>query len=860
MIREKLPAIWQISLAVALVLTIGLVTATPVAAIEYARIDPTEAGYDLINPDDVATTITWNIDEAVESIHDGDAYLLPDTHYTVTDDDNITATLTILDDYLGDKLTEPGHEVELTIDFDICGTATFTITVYPVYNIDSAKGYPTIQDAIDDADADNTIVLVEAGPFPENVSIHVEGLTLKSYVGAVIDADGGVGIEITADGVTVQGVNIEDAGDYGIYVNQEEDGFEVYLLENVISGADYGIYIRDEEERYGGSATVEGNTITDIEDHAIFFHAHGDYTVEHVTVTGNTISDSDKGIKVHACDESTIELVTVEGNTIGDEKYAGGHAIRVQAGDESRIDAVVVHNNTVDNDENTGSGHGIRVHSGYYSYAIGSVEITDNEVYYPGCHGIRVQLHGDSVEDGITITGNTVLGNEDTSTGIRADASGTIREEGITLQNVIVENNTVTNIGENGDGIGIRVQAGGWDVATHIENVSVTGNTVTDAGREGIRVHAGRRGGGSSIGTATVEDNTVTANPLGGVIGIRVSAGQEASVDTATLKGNYVEGYEVGIWHRACFDGSIGSIVIEDNEIVRNEKGVLLDVGAWECTNPYGSIENVTIRGNDISENDYGVYVYEDDGNITNVLVEHNNIEGNNEYGVINEAVGEADATLNWWGDASGPFHCPDNPGTGDRVSDNVDFMPWLMEEDGAETTETNTDSGEDAEASTTNVSADATGGATDTTVSVGEYVGEPSGVDPGFAAGAFFFDVHVGGTLPGTLMVEVNCPGGDCSGIVLRWFDGTEWHDVEPAAVDENGVFRFTLDDESSPTIAELTGTPFGLGNPMPTLPPVGGAAYPVNTLTLLLPWLGLVAIVAGTTMLLLRRRQTQN
>ncbi len=42
--------------------------------------------------------------------------------------------------------------------------------------------------------------------------------------------------------------------------------------------------------------------------------------------------------------------------------------------------------------------------------------------------------------------------------------------------------------------------------------------------------------------------------------------------------------------------------------------------------------------------------------------------------------------------------------------------------------------------------------------------------------------------------------------------------------------------------------------------VPPVGGSAYPVNVLTLLLPWLGLAAIVAGATLLVLRRRRTQN
>jgi hypothetical protein len=35
-------------------------------------------------------------------------------------------------------------------------------------------------------------------------------------------------------------------------------------------------------------------------------------------------------------------------------------------------------------------------------------------------------------------------------------------------------------------------------------------------------------------------------------------------------------------------------------------------------------------------------------------------------------------AENNWWGSASGPYHLTLNPsGTGNKVSDNVDFTPW---------------------------------------------------------------------------------------------------------------------------------------------------------------------------------------
>ncbi len=54
------------------------------------------------------------------------------------------------------------------------------------------------------------------------------------------------------------------------------------------------------------------------------------------------------------------------------------------------------------------------------------------------------------------------------------------------------------------------------------------------------------------------------------------------------------------------------------------------------------------------------------------------NITGSEIYGLLNYATEIVDADNIWWGDASGPFHPTLNPGgLGDRVSDNVDFIPW---------------------------------------------------------------------------------------------------------------------------------------------------------------------------------------
>jgi hypothetical protein len=62
------------------------------------------------------------------------------------------------------------------------------------------------------------------------------------------------------------------------------------------------------------------------------------------------------------------------------------------------------------------------------------------------------------------------------------------------------------------------------------------------------------------------------------------------------------------------------------------------------------------------------------------VTINYNNIHGNTNYGVDNSnGVGTIDAECNWWGDVSGPSDY--GSGSGDAVSDNVDFEPWLLSE-----------------------------------------------------------------------------------------------------------------------------------------------------------------------------------
>ena len=120
----KLRVITQILCALVLTLSLGLATSISVMAAEFPSISPTTAEYDLDDPAEVMTTITWGIASNIVAVTDGDGNLIRGLtrDYIV-----LVKHLIILNSYLEDELTDIGDSVELIIEFDV-GAASLTIT------------------------------------------------------------------------------------------------------------------------------------------------------------------------------------------------------------------------------------------------------------------------------------------------------------------------------------------------------------------------------------------------------------------------------------------------------------------------------------------------------------------------------------------------------------------------------------------------------------------------------------------------------------------------------------------------------------------------------------------------------------
>jgi len=206
---------------------------------------------------------------------------------------------------------------------------------------------------------------------------------------------------------------------------------------------------------------------------------------------------------------------------------------------------------------------------------------------------------------------------------------------------------------------------GGW----------ATGNTVTggDLGEVGI---AFQNNLGAGDWVVSFEQNTVSGFGDAG-ISIRSEAGTilDATVENNQLLGGDGNGIDIG------GPGGNISATITDNTISGWAHGIYFD------SSLIAVIFSVDINSNTITNNvevDSGIHI-ETGVNAANVNVNQNNIEDNGNYGVYNGGTGTLDATSNWWGDASGPSGSVADPvtsriadGTGDAVSGNVHFDPWL--------------------------------------------------------------------------------------------------------------------------------------------------------------------------------------
>jgi len=241
--------------------------------------------------------------------------------------------------------------------------------------------------------------------------------------------------------------------------------------------------------------------------------------------------------------------------------------------------------------------------------------------------GVYPEVGSRQTADGITIRDNTVS-NVYIATAILST------EDDAVLKNVSVTNNDFTSVGF---GVNMRGDTGVSD----IEDVDISDNTISGASADGIQVWA-------STGIAEIRDVTVSGN----------------TIDTVKRRGIEL------VLEGGSGDSSITSVDVVQNTVTNARVGVDMRTPSG------GDISSVDIYRNDLRNNKFGTRFESDTTN--DIAVTHNVYEGNTNYAIrsINEDL--LVATDNWYGDASGPTISSNPGGSGDAVSENVTYDPFL--------------------------------------------------------------------------------------------------------------------------------------------------------------------------------------
>jgi len=173
----------------------------------------------------------------------------------------------------------------------------------------------------------------------------------------------------------------------------------------------------------------------------------------------------------------------------------------------------------------------------------------------------------------------------------------------------------------------------------------------------------------------SIKDNTVggdTNGDEGNSVGsagqwerIIINAGGLANIDNAIIR--YGGFKPSGCVSQLCFGviNNAGTLNLTNSEIIDND---------WYGI--YQTAGTAMIDSTIIARQSRGIYL--PSGNSS--LVIHNSLIFNNTgYGILNYSSNTVDATRNWWGDPTGPYHYVLNTGgLGNAVSDGVNFSPWF--------------------------------------------------------------------------------------------------------------------------------------------------------------------------------------
>ncbi len=435
----------------------------------------------------------------------------------------------------------------------------------------------------------------------------------------------------------------------------------------------------------------------------------------------------------------------------------------------------------------------------------------------PGGHCDVIWIRASDVTiEGITVKNGTF--------GIRISSS--IALSNISFKDVIVTSNSASGIVfDNGAG------------TCSVNNITFTDCKVENNGNRGIYFAPNTSANNVSLINTSCNNNKIMGFNCQGVIdGLTISGGtfnyNAGGSPEGTTEGPY---YGFGISIENCKNVTINDVTAQYN----GTGGLLLEGGAGIVVKK--DSQNVVITAAQLTCNPIGLWLEPkwgaEDPTPEDVSIHFSTINGNTLYGVKNDIVTtEVNAINNWWGYNSGPCHPDDNPdGEGDSVSDDVNFDPWI----GSELLDVgvlsgDNDSFENGEAG---IGVEVGFEQGEGTVMVGVLEENPTEFE---SFEGSYFDVFIPEEQSEDIkqvVIKLYYKGGSAK--EAYWYNGTTWvpcsnqRIVEDEVVVERvsyaGYVEVTINNDTTPSLSDLTGTVLGLadeiykGNLTVTIQPEG-------------------------------------
>jgi len=508
------------------------------------------------------------------------------------------------------------------------------------------NAFATIQEAIDAA-SDGDTIMVAAGLYRENVVID-KSLTLKgaqagfdarnrSGAETIIEPDEEIGISILTvagrvvviDGLTVQNaVHAMSTPEFGLLAAN-------ITVRNVrvLNSSEFGISLTFTARATVEYCYVEGAKI------AINAGAVEPAPPTVATFRNNEVVNSEFGITGYLGDS------LVEGNLIKDFSNGG-------VGISAQFLNTEIKNNTV-----TGyaDGAGMTFEKSHHDRPLSENVSVEGNTFTGNLHGIYV--FPDQTElKGIAINFNNIAGNS--WRGVRNDGGETL--------------NATKNWWGDASGPSRAGPGDGDDVSTKVLYSPWLG---TELGTEPMTW---------GVDPTSFIQGAIDAAAPGDTIMVAEGEYKEDLNVDKSLTLQSADGAEVTT--------IIGSVSIElDAEIAffgGDEAGFIVDADTGDFA-IWLSIDNgseVTISHNILTGATEGITTRGGLLDNSTVLIKFNSLTGNGDYGLyVEDTTVTVNATYNWWGHDSGPSGGVTDPatsriadGTGDAVSENVHFDPWL--------------------------------------------------------------------------------------------------------------------------------------------------------------------------------------